>query len=60
MESRYYSANDIHLMCEISIASAYRLIKKWNEELVSKGYDVPKRGYVVKSYANKKLYFSGE
>lgn len=51
----YYCAADIAGMLDISVASAYRIIKKLNKELDSKGYlTLPGKVSVV--YFHEKFY----
>lgn len=51
----YYSAADIAGMLDISIASAYRIIKKLNAELDSRGY-LTLPGKVSVIYFHEKFY----
>lgn len=51
----YYSANDLVEMLDISRASAYKLIRRLNEELEASGYIVL-QGKVPRAYFGEKWY----
>lgn len=56
MKKIYYSAKDITKMLDISEASAYKIIKTLNNELVQKGFLVV-NGKISKAYFHEKWYF---
>lgn len=58
MESRFYKAEDIMVICECGRSVAYKLIREWNKELKDQGYTTI-AGKVVKDYAEQKLGFKG-
>ena len=51
----YYSAKDIAEMLDVSIASAYKIIRRMNEELKNKGY-ITIQGKVPKTFFDEKWY----
>lgn len=51
----YYSANDLVEMLDISKASAYKIIRRLNEELEQAGYIIL-QGKVPKAYFCEKWY----
>lgn len=51
----YYGASDIAGMLDISLTSAYKVIKELNEKLLEEGYYI-KRGKISKVYFNEKWY----
>lgn len=51
---RFYTAQDVSKMLGISETSSYRIIKKLNDELKSKGYIVVP-GKIGQSYFEKKV-----
>ena len=51
----FYSAKDLMAILNVGESRAYAIIRKLNEELVDKGYIIPKRGQVLRSYADKRL-----
>ena len=53
----FYTAKDLMAILNISRSYAYHIIAKLNKELEDKGFVVPKRGQVLKSYADKRLGF---
>ena len=53
--SLYYTANEISEMLDISKAQAYKIMKKLNEELESKGFIVI-AGKVPKKYFAEHVY----
>lgn len=56
----FYKWNDVAEIMGVSRPTAYRVIKKFNEELSQKGY-YTQAGRVSKKYFEEKVYgFSGE
>ena len=53
--SVFYTADDISAILTVSKPTAYRIIKRLNDELASKGYIVVS-GRVPKKYFNEKFY----
>lgn len=51
----YYSAKDISVMLDISLASSYKIIRQMNEELKNKGYIII-QGKVPKAFFDEKWY----
>lgn len=51
----FYNADDISSILSVSRPTAYRIIKKLNDELSSKGYIVVS-GRVPKKYFDEKFY----
>ncbi len=52
---KYYGYKDIMELCNVSQSTAYVIIRKLNDELIAKGYIVPKQGQVPVKYANERL-----
>ena len=55
MESKFYSAKEVAKILDVSKASAYRIIKKLNEELEADGKIII-AGKISKRYFNEKVY----
>lgn len=55
LESKFYSAEDISNMLDVSLTYSYRLIKKLNKELEEKG-KITVRGKVSKRYFDDKSF----
>lgn len=55
MEKIYLSAKDISELLEISLSSAYKIIRKLNEELAAKGFLVIP-GKVPKAFFSEHWY----
>ena len=53
-EPKFYKADDVAKMLDVSVASAYRIIQKINAELEAQGY-LTIRGRVSQNYFNKKV-----
>lgn len=51
----FYTAKDLMDILNVGQSRAYQIIRKLNGELADKGYLVPKRGQVLKSYADERL-----
>lgn len=51
----FYTAKDLMAILNVSRSRAYYIIAKLNKELDEKGFIVPKRGQVLKSYADERL-----
>ncbi len=54
-ESVFYSADDISAILTVSRPTAYRIIKRLNDELKQKGFIVVS-GRVPKKYFSEKFY----
>ncbi len=54
-ESVFYNADDISAILTVSRPTAYRIIKRLNDELVKMGFIVVS-GRVPKKYFNEKFY----
>lgn len=59
MTKIYYSAKDISDMLDISVSSAYSIIRKLNEELEKKGFIVIS-GKVSRAYFDERWYGSNK
>lgn len=55
MDKQVFTAKDIAEMCDISVSTAYRIIKRMNEELDDAGY-LTFRGRVSKAYFTEQMY----
>ena len=53
--SVFYTADDISAILTVSKPTAYRIIKRLNDELTNKGFIVVS-GRVPKKYFNEKFY----
>ena len=53
--SVFYNADDISVILTVSKPTAYRIIKRLNDELTNKGFIVVS-GRVPKKYFNEKFY----
>ena len=53
--SVFYTADDISVILTVSKPTAYRIIKRLNDELSNKGFIVVS-GRVPKKYFNEKFY----
>ena len=53
--SVFYTADDISVILTVSTPTAYRIIKRLNDELTNKGFIVVS-GRVPKKYFNEKFY----
>ena len=53
--SVFYTADDISVILTVSKPTAYRIIKRLNDELTNKGFIVVS-GRVPKKYFNEKFY----
>ena len=53
--SVFYTADDISFILTVSKPTAYRIIKRLNDELTNKGFIVVS-GRVPKKYFNEKFY----
>ena len=53
--SVFYTADDISVILTVSKPTAYRIIKRFNDELTNKGFIVVS-GRVPKKYFNEKFY----
>ena len=53
--SVFYTADDISVLLTVSKPTAYRIIKRLNDELTNKGFIVVS-GRVPKKYFNEKFY----
>ena len=51
----FYTADDISVILTVSKPTAYRIIKRLNDELTNKGFIVVS-GRVPKKYFNEKFY----
>lgn len=51
----FYTAKDLMDILNVGPSRAYQIIRRLNEELADKGYIVPKRGQVLKKYADERL-----
>ena len=51
----FYNADDISVILTVSKPTAYRIIKRLNDELTNKGFIVVS-GRVPKKYFNEKFY----
>ena len=54
--SVFYTADDISVILTVSKPTAYRIIKRLNDELTNKGFIVVVSGRVPKKYFNEKFY----
>lgn len=52
--SRFYTAKEVAIMLDISVTSAYRIIKDLNDDLKEDGYIVIS-GRIGKSYLESKI-----
>lgn len=53
----FYTAKDLMAMLNVGESRAYQIIRKLNKELTEQGFLIPKRGQILKSYADKRLGF---
>lgn len=53
--SVFYTADDVSVILTVSKPTAYRIIKRLNDELTNKGFIVVS-GRVPKKYFNEKFY----
>ena len=53
--SVFYTADDISVILTVSKPTAYRIIKRLNDELTNKGF-IGVSGRVPKKYFNEKFY----
>ncbi len=54
-DQTFYNAKDVSEILGVSVTSAYRVIKRLNEELEAKGY-LFIRGKISKKFFDQKLY----
>lgn len=59
MKSRFYTAQEVAEMLDVSPATAYKVIKRLNDELKSQGYIVIS-GKVPIAYFDRKCYGGAE
>jgi transposase len=55
IESRFYNAQEISEILQVSMSYAYRLIRELNTELADKG-KITVRGKISRRYFNEKVY----
>ncbi len=55
IESRFYNAQDVANILQVSTSFAYRLIKRLNTELEEQG-KITVRGKISKRYFDEKVY----